>query len=101
MKEQALTHKTINPWFGIGFDMWSLGVESASVMGLRTVALAQGGAAARREAQLMVSEKLSTALNVQLQWMTGGFGFNPATATSRAVNEYTRKVRANRKRLSR
>lgn len=101
MKESALSNKSINPWLGVGIDMWTLGIESASVIGLRTMKLAAGGAAARREAELMVSEKLGTAFDVQLQLMTGGFGLNPATATRRAVDTYARKVRANRKRLSR
>ncbi len=96
-----MTRKTTNPWLGIGYDMWSLGMDSASVMGLRAMKLAQGGTAAQREAELMVSEKLGTAFDVQLQLMTGGFGLNPATATRKAVGEYARKVRANRKRLSR
>lgn len=89
-----------NPWLGIGFDMWTLGMESASVIGLRTMKLAQGGAAAEREAELMVSEKLSTAFDVQMSLMTGGFGLNPATATRKAVGQYAKKVRANRKRLA-
>lgn len=85
----------------IGLDMWTLGMESASVIGLRTMKLAQGGPAAEREAELMVAEKMATAFDVQVKLMTGGFGLNPATATSRAVGTYARKVRANRKRLSR
>jgi hypothetical protein len=83
----------------IGLDMWSLGMDSASVIGLRTMKLAQGGPAASREAELMVAEKLSTTFDVQMKLMTGGFGLNPATATRRAVGEYAGKVRANRKRL--
>lgn len=92
---------TTNPWLGIGLDMWSLGMDSASVIGLRAMKIAQGGSAAGKEAELMVTEKMATAFDVQLQWMTGGFGLNPATATRKAVGEYARKVRANRKRLSR
>jgi len=81
--------------------MWSLGMDSVSVIGLRTMKLAQGGTAASKEAELMVSEKMATAFDVQTRLMTGGFGLNPATATRRAVGEYARKVRANRVRLSR
>lgn len=96
-----MTAKTINPWLGIGFDMWSLGMDSASVIGLRTMKLAQGGGAAGKEAELMVAEKMATAFDVQMRLMTGGFGLDPATATRKAVGEYARKVRANRTRLSR
>ncbi|CAM3280459.1 Antifreeze protein [Sphingomonas antarctica] len=90
-----------NAWMGLGLEMWTLGMESASVIGLRTMKLAQGGPAAGREAELMVSEKIATAFDVQMKLMTGGFGFIPAVAASKAVGEYATKVRANRKRLSR
>ena len=90
-----------NSWLGLSLDIWSLGMDSASVIGLRTMKLAQGGQAAGQEAELMVAEKMSAAFDVQLKLMTGGFGFNPAVATRKAVDHYARKVRANRKRLSR
>jgi hypothetical protein len=100
-KGSSIEAQIREPWLGIGLDMWSLGMDSASVIGLRTMKLAQGGAAASKEAELMVSEKMATAIDVQMQFMTGGFGLNPATATQKAVGQYARKVRANRKRLSR
>ena len=40
-----------------GFDAWSLGWESAAVIGLRATRIAQGGPEAQREAELMSSEK--------------------------------------------
>jgi len=88
-------------WASIGFDTWLLGFEAASVIGLRTLTMAAGGGAAVREADLMVREKLETAASLNWQVATGQLGSTPATATRRAVAQYRKKVRANRRRLSR
>lgn len=90
-----------NPWIGIGLDAWKLGVESYSVMGLRTLRLAQGGAAAQTEAELMVSEKVQAGIALQTLALTGGLGLTPASASARTMAHYRRTVRANRRRLSR
>lgn len=49
-------------WFRIGLGAWSLGVEASLVVGLRTMTLAMGGAAARAEANRMVAEKIEAGL---------------------------------------
>jgi hypothetical protein len=89
-----------NPWIGIGLDAWALGLEASAVIGLRAMRLAQGGVAARAEAQRMVSEKLEAALALQAQALTGGLGATPASASKRTIAHYRRKVNANRRRLS-
>lgn len=89
-----------NPWFGIGLDAWRLGLEASAVIGLRTLKLAQGGAEAQAEAQRMVAEKLQAALALQTLAATGGLGATPASASARTLAHYRRKVRANRRRLS-
>lgn len=89
-----------NPWMSIGFDTWRLGMESAAVIGLRTMAIAQGGAAGKAEAERMVQEKLDAAVALQRLALTGGLGFSPASASARALAHYRRKVGANRRRLS-
>jgi len=91
----------VNSWMRIGFDSWMLGVESASVIGLRTLRLAGGGAAGADEAELMVREKLEAAGAWQIQAMTGGLGANPTSAARKSIAHYRRKVRANQRRLSR
>jgi hypothetical protein len=90
-----------NPWFGIGLDAWSLGLEASAVMGLRTLKIAQGGPGGQAEAERMVSEKVEAALDLQLRALTGGLGVTPASASARTLAHYRRKVRANRRRLSR
>lgn len=91
----------MTPWMRIGFDSWLLGLESANVIGLRTMKLAQGGAAAATEADLMVREKVAAAGELHWQVMTGALGFTAAGATRKSIAQYRRKVRANQRRLAR
>lgn len=89
-----------NPWIGISFDAWRLGLEASAVIGLRTLKIAAGGAAGQAEAALMVGEKLDSALALQAMALGGGLGATPAAASARTLAHYRRKVRANRRRLS-
>jgi len=90
-----------NPWLRLSFDAWSLALESQAVIGLRTLKLAGGGAAAMAEAQLMVDEKVEAGLALQVKALTGGLGATAPDAAARTMAHYRRKVRANRRRLSR
>ncbi len=74
-------------------NMMMLASEAQQVIWLRTMKLAIGGVKAEREAQLMVSEKIMSAQTETLKLMMGG------TFHGTAKN-IRRKVRANRKRLS-
>jgi len=89
-----------NPWVGIGFDAWRLGLEASAVIGLRTWAIAQGGAAGQAESELMISEKIKAGLALQTMALTGRLGTTPATASARTLAHYRRKVSANRRRLT-
>ncbi|WP_156442706.1 MULTISPECIES: hypothetical protein [unclassified Sphingomonas] len=82
-----------------GFDAWSLGWESAAVIGLRAAKIAQGGPEAQRETERMVSEKMTAAFELQMAMMSGAMGMSPATTTRKALAHYRRKVRANARRL--
>jgi hypothetical protein len=75
------------------FNMMMLAGEAQQVIWLRTMKLALGGAKAEREAKLMVSEKINSAQVEALKLMMGG----SLDSTTKNVR---RKVRANRKRLS-
>jgi hypothetical protein len=81
-------------------DAWALGLEASSVMGLRTLKLAAGGAAAQTEAALMVREKIEAAMALQARALTGGLGPTARGAATKTLAHYRRKVRANRRRLS-
>ena len=89
-----------NPWFGIGWDAWRLGMEASAVIGLRTLKIAQGGAAGQAEAERMVSEKVQAGVDLQALALTGGLGVTPASASARTLAHYRRRVSANRRRLS-
>ena len=87
-------------WTSLGLDAWALGLEASAVIGLRTMKLAMGGAGTGAEAQLMVSEKVKAALELQTALMTGKISADPVQAGRAIVAHYTRKTRANRRRLS-
>jgi hypothetical protein len=75
------------------FNLAMLAAESQQVVWLRTMKLAAGGAKAKREAKLMVAEKV-TAANIEgVRLMMG------ATPDS-VVKRYRRKVKANVRRLA-
>lgn len=88
------------PWFRLGMDMWMLGAEASSVIALRTMKMAAGGAAASDEAGLMVGEKVGAAIALSQQAMLGQFGSTMPGMGSKVVAGYRRKVRANRRRLT-
>ena len=50
-----------NAWLRIGTDAMVLGLEASSVIGLRSLKIAQGGPRAEAEAKRMVAEKLEAA----------------------------------------
>jgi len=79
-----------------------VGWDANVVVAMRLMRLTVGGALAQREAQRMVSEKV-TAI-AEAQWaavtkMIMGGGMAAATKSASAV--YRRKVRANQRRLTR
>ena len=88
-----------NPWVRIGFDAWSLGLEASSVIGLRLLKMAAGGAAAETETRLMFREKFEAGWAIQGKAMTGALGLTPQSATTRTLAHYRAKVRSNRRRL--
>ena len=90
-----------NPWFRVGVNAWSLGMEASSVIALRTLKIAAGGVAAEVEARRMVSEKIEAGLALQALALTGGLGQTSDSAPKKMVAHYRRKVRANRGRLAR
>ena len=87
-------------WARLSMDAWALGLEASTVIGLRTLRMAQGGAAAEREALLMVNEKIASGLALQTMALTSGLGVTAEGAAAKTLAHYRRKVQANRRRLS-
>jgi hypothetical protein len=71
-----------------------LAVEANQVIALRMMKLMRGGRRGRREAELMVSEKIHAAFEATASLMTGASG-------DEIVQRYRRYVAANAKRLGR
>jgi len=78
----------------------ALGVEAASVIGLRSMKIATGGPAANAEAELMVREKMEAALALQSLAMIGALGSTAPGIASKTLAHYRRRVQANRRRLA-
>lgn len=76
------------------FDAMMLAADANRVIGLRIAKLMLGGKSARREAKLMITEKLVTAIEAGGRLMTGASGDD-------IVRLYRRRVASNAKRLSR
>lgn len=95
-----MARKTSQDWMTTGFSLWQLGAEANAVIMLRMARFAMGGASARKEAQLMVAEKVQAAAELQMRAMTGALGATPLSRTRKTISHYQRKVSANKKRLS-
>jgi hypothetical protein len=86
-------------WFQLSWDMMQLTVEANSVIALRTIKMATGGAGANEEVSLMVSEKVQAAMDAQFE-MAKALMAGRVDGPSKAVALYRRRVRANQKRLT-
>jgi hypothetical protein len=75
-------------------SLMMLAVEANGVVALRMMKLMRGGRRARREAELMVSEKLHAAFEANTSLMAGASG-------DEIVHRYRQHVAKNAKRLSR
>jgi len=88
------------PWAGMAFQGAMLAIEAQQVIALRLAKIAAGGAAGKRESELMVAEKVEAMTDA------GGLMFKAALVgkhdldADKVVQLYRRKVRANRRRLS-
>lgn len=80
----------LKAWWNIGM----LVAEAQQVMWLRFMRLTTGGAAASAEARRMVSEKVAIAAPVAAGILMGN-------SPNKVVKRYRKKVRSNRRRLSR
>ena len=75
------------------FNLMMLSVEANRVIALRMMKLMRGGRSARREAKLMVSEKIIAASEAAASLIAG-------TSTDRIVHRYRQHVARNANRLS-
>jgi len=91
----------MNPWT-FSFDLARFGLEAQSVIALRMMRLAAGGALASREAQRMIVEKSAAAVAAQMAAAAAlAAGHGPAAVAARTLGPYKRAVSRNRQRLAR
>ncbi len=79
-------------WIRLARNTAMLSLESHAVIALRLARLARGGRAARREADLMISEKIKAMTEASARLALGA-------SPNEIVRGYRKKVRANRRRL--
>ena len=91
--------RALGQWLGVAKDCWLLGAEASLVVPLRLARLACGGAAAKAEARLMVSEKVDAHGALLRDIRQGQLGRGAAELSAGVVTHYLVRVRANRKRL--
>lgn len=89
----------MNRWWRLSQAWWSLGMDASSVIALRSVTLATGGATAKKEARRMIDEKVKAALALQALALTGSLGRTPHGTSAKTIAHYRKAVRANRRRL--
>jgi hypothetical protein len=91
-----------NPWFALTFKTLQLGIDAQSVIALRMMRLASGGARAQAEMTRMVSEKAAAIAEAQVA-ATGAVmtGRKDHVAAGKALKVFTKRVKANKRRLSR
>jgi hypothetical protein len=91
----------VNPWFAVAVAAARLGIEAQTVVALRLMRLAAFGSSSRAEAALMVREKLSALVEVQAAAATGvASGRLGSVVAHRVLRVFSKRVRANRRRLS-
>ena len=92
----------MNPWFTLARDAARLAIDAQSVVALRLVRFASGTHFDWREAQRMTTEKVAALAQVQVATAVGLTSGKRAPAVAKkAIGIYGKRVRGNRRRLSR
>jgi len=92
----------LNSWLSLTFKALALGVEAQSVMAMRVMRLAAGGARAHSEARRMVAEKVAAAAEMQAAATAAiMMGRKDHVVAGKALRAVGKRVRANRRRLLR
>ena len=90
-----------NPWLGLTLKTIQLGLDAQSVIALRMIQLASGRAGAKAEMSRMVIEKAAALAEAQVAAsvavMRGREGHRVA---GKALEAFSKRVRANKRRLS-
>jgi hypothetical protein len=92
----------LNPWLALTLRTIQLGLDAQNVIFLRMMRISAGGVRGRREASRMISEKIAAGMEAQATAASGVIaGRNDVAVASRVVRVVQKRVRANKRRLSR
>ena len=90
---------SVDDWSRLMFDASRLWADAGMVVALRAWRMMSGGpAAARREAERMVSEKVEAGAELAGA-LAGGAVKSPEAAARKALSVYGKRIRGNRRRL--
>jgi hypothetical protein len=97
----SLEMHMLNPWLAFSFQAARLGWEAQNVMALRLMRLAGWGAAGQSEAHLMVTEKVAAFTEAPIAGTTAAVkGGNGRNVAKKVMGVYKKRVRGNKRRLS-
>jgi hypothetical protein len=90
-----------NAWFALSSQAALLGLEAQGVIALRLMRLAAGGALAKSETARMMAEKIEALGEAQsAAAMATLKGHNSRRVASKVLRVYKKRVRGNRRRLT-
>ena len=90
-----------NPWLALSLKAVQMGVEAQSVIALRMLRLATGGARMEAEASRMVTDKVAAAEAQAVAAVSALSARSPHVVVSKAPRVVKKRGRANKRRLSR
>jgi hypothetical protein len=91
-----------NPWLALTLKSFQLGLDAQSVVALRMLRLASGGAHSQDEFSRMFGEKIVALAEAQMVTAAALMsGQEDHVVAGKALNVFRKHVRANRRRLSR
>lgn len=92
----------LNPWLALGVKAFQLGIQAQSAIALRTMRLASGSARAKTEMRRMVIEKAAAVGEAHVAAATAVVaGRKDHVAVGKTLNVFSKRVRANKRRLKR
>jgi hypothetical protein len=91
-----------NPWFSLALKTIQLGYEAQSVIALRMMRFAAGGATAQTEARRMIADKVAAGIEAQVVAASSvASGHRDTVVAGKVLRVLKKRVRANKRRLSR
>jgi hypothetical protein len=92
----------LKPWIALTLKAMQVGFDAQNVIFLRMMRLSAGGARGQSEARRMVSEKIAASVEAQVAAVSGIIaGRDEAVVAGQVIRGLQKRVRANKRRLSR